>query len=200
MPKTTDIQGQRFGRLVVLFRVPKKGKQRWMCQCDCGQRKEVLGDSLRQERTSSCGCFRLERLRAATVTHGHSKGTLSYSTWANMIQRCDNPRSTDWQWYGGRGVKVCERWKDFALFLEDMGERPPGMTLDRVDVDGDYTPDNCRWASAVEQARNRRNSRLIEHEGETRTIAEWSELRSIPYHRLYQRIQRGWPAGRALGF
>lgn len=146
--------GERYGRLVVTVE-RKPGERRIQARCDCGKDHSVL---LQQwGRSKSCGCFRTEQLVARSTTHGHS-GTSIYWTWADMINRCTNPTHHHWAGYGGRGITVCERWRTFANFLADMGERPEGMTLDRIDNDRGYEPGNCRWTDWSTQAKNRRPS------------------------------------------
>lgn len=130
--------------------------------------------------------------------HGHARGKRSptYLSWRAMIQRTSNPAVNDYHRYGGRGIQVCERWRKFANFLADMGERPSGSTLDRIDGDGNYEPANCRWATPREQARA--NARMVEHDGTTMSIRDWAKSRGMPYGRLYSRLTRGWPIGQAL--
>lgn len=147
-----DITGQRFGRLIVLslYRRGSSGvHSRWLCLCDCGQTRVASGSSLKRGRTTSCGCGR--------ITHG-SWGSPTYRSWHMMLQRCTNPRNTHYAYYGGRGITVCERWLKFENFLADMGERPLGTSIDRIDVDGNYEPGNCRWATPKQQMNNRRRS------------------------------------------
>jgi CENP-B N-terminal DNA-binding domain len=153
--------GQRFGRLLVLRASPKRGHNgimRWICLCDCGCDTVVDGSSLRRGLSKSCGC--LQREAAKRIVHGHSRyrnTTKTYQTWSNMIQRCTNSKHNKYRFYGGRGIKVCRRWLKFENFLADMGPRPAGKTIDRYpDNDGDYRPDNCRWATWDEQVRNKR--------------------------------------------
>jgi hypothetical protein len=159
--KTQSLAGQRFGRLLVLDRVPREprasGQAKWRCLCDCENISIIGSNALRSGATQSCGCLRRDALVTRNTTHGLS-GTRTYNSWCNMIRRCthdNDPRYPEW---GGRGITVCERWLDYPNFLADMGERPPGTTLDREDNDGNYEPGNCRWATPPEQMANRRNT------------------------------------------
>ena len=147
-----DLTGRIFGRLTV---VSKEGNSKWLCQCDCGNMTICQGSSLNGEKTKSCGCLRRER---RSTLNGLSH-TPTYNSWRCMIYRCTNANDKKWKYYGGRGVSVCDRWLNFENFLSDMGERPDGKTIDRIDPYGNYEPDNCRWLDRLKQNSNRRNSK-----------------------------------------
>jgi hypothetical protein len=203
MTRIVDLTERRFGRFLVLRRandhLSPSGRRyvMWLCRCDCGQERAVLGDNLRSGATASCGCFKLDQTRKAKTTHGHRAGAKSshvYGVWAAMHRRCRNPQDKSWVNYGGRGIKVCPQWHDFAVFLGDMGEPHKGMTLDRIDVNGDYCPENCRWATMREQQNNRSNNRRVVHRGISMTLADASRKSGIEYSVLYARsILLGWP-------
>jgi hypothetical protein len=161
MPKLIDITGVRFGRLVAQrLSAMVGGRAHWICQCDCGTERIVGVAWLRSGNTMSCGsCSKLGNQRAKK--HGYSpKGqrTLTYNSWQAMKKRCFDPKTNGYRYWGGRGITICERWMQFENFLADMGERPEGTTLDRVDVNGNYESSNCRWATPIEQRANRQHS------------------------------------------
>lgn len=185
MPAIVDRTGRRYGRLTALQREANSGSRaRWSCRCDCGRVVVVLASALGLS-TVSCGCYGTERRRAKgrNVTHGMS-ATPTYRTWSAMRKRCTNPADQAFHNYGGRGITVCARWQRFEAFLEDMGEAPPGMEIDRRDVDGGYHPDNCRWATPIQQANNKRNNQVLP---DGRTVAELARDEEIKYATAYYR-------------
>jgi hypothetical protein len=160
-----ELTGRRFGRLVVIrYHNSERGHSYWLCVCDCGVRRVVRGNTLNQpNRTKSCGCLAREKTAIRSFKHGarrSGKTTCEYDTWKSMVRRCTNPNFKRWADYGGRGITVCKRWRhSFPNFLNDIGERPPGMSLDRRDNDGNYTKRNCRWATPKMQRANQRPRR-----------------------------------------
>jgi hypothetical protein len=167
-----NLSGKRFGRLLVIERSEnsRHGSARWKCICDCGKETTVSGSALRSGSTLSCGCMLKEnrdRFKKERLKHGKSKDKL-FGVWNDMIRRCRDKGSDDYKNYGGRGIIVCDRWKNnFANFLEDMGNRPDGFTIDRVDTNGNYCPENCIWASRLKQNRNARTSKRWHIYGKT---------------------------------
>ena len=157
--KNQDITGMIFGRLTVLYSCGvNKGHHRiWLCQCICGKQKKVLGLNLKNGNTSSCGCLAIENTKKRSTTHGMTK-TIIHSRWSGMKNRCNNPHDPFWNRYGGRGIKVCDRWQNsFEAFLQDMGSTfDPILQLDRIDNDGDYSPENCHWVTCKENANNKK--------------------------------------------
>ncbi len=207
MPKR-DLLGQRFGKLTVVGENPERNKHRqvrWDCVCACGNEFTVTGFSLTAGHTKSCGCLINEsaaRVGKQNTTHGHSRQdneTPTYIKWCSMKSRCTNPNADPKGHYYHRGIKVCDRWLDsFENFLEDMGECPDGYSLERVDVNGDYCPENCIWIPFAKQSANRRNVKKLEHNGESLTIPEWSEKTGLSVETIRKRLELGWDVGTAI--
>jgi hypothetical protein len=189
-----DYAGQRFGRLVALELIrrddSRENNHLWRFQCDCGAVTAKGIKSVRSGHTSSCGCLQREALVERNTTHGLTrKHKTTYRSWKDMRARCTNANHKDFKDYGGRGIAVCARWDEFPAFLADMGERPLGMTLDRVDVNQGYGPENCRWADAVTQANNKRSNRLIEWRGEVKTLLEWCRVLGMDQSKVGYRLR-----------
>lgn len=203
MPRMIDLTGQTYGRLTVERAVKRPGDRciHWECRCSCGRSSVVGSGNLRNGQTKSCGC-----LMGRAIKHGLS-GDPRYNIWLNMIDRCHDASNSAYKRYGGRGIGVCDRWRfgehgkpGIECFIGDVGERPPGMSLDRwPDKDGDYEPANVRWATTREQANNTRSNRLITHDGVTLTLTEWARRKGLHWATLHTRLGRlGWPVARAL--
>lgn len=183
-----DLTGCVFGLLTVQYLLGSyKNKHYWMCSCTCGGSSEVPGSSLRSGNTKSCGCVATAKTAARNTTHGGSKTPL-YGAWRRMIQRCEDEGCDDYKYYGARGIAVCERWHDFALFLDDVGPRPEGGTIERVRNNEDYGPTNFRWATRHEQMQNTRQTRLITHDGKTMSLSEWARVHDIKPRTLNARV------------
>lgn len=197
MPPFIDLTGKRFGRLTVLRRTGTTtyGQPQWLCRCDCGAEVTPFGNSLRAGLTQSCGCLHRE-----TVTEHGETGSPEFTTWQRIVQRCEDPHIRDYHRYGGRGITVCDRWRhSFPAFLEDMGHRPADKdSIDRIDNDGPYSPENCRWATALEQGANKANNHRLEWNGECLTIAEWCRRLGMKKNTLLNRLNRGLSAEEAL--
>lgn len=193
---TKDLTGRRFGRLIAVKHGPKSpaGFVRWECLCDCGNTALVQTGNLLDGHSTSCGCFALEDLRTRSVTHGFTrKGhrRSEYRIWAGAKKRCVNANHIDFHNYGGRGIAMCDEWlNSFETFYADMGPRPTGLTLERKDVNGPYSKENCVWATTGEQARNRRNSVRVEYEGQQYILKDLSALLGIPENRLRNQYSR----------
>lgn len=189
-------------RLTVLSRERRDGRTYCRCICECGNECEVESGNLRSGHTKSCGCLQLEVVRATNATHGHTRGgkySRAYTAWLGMRNRCYNRKSTDYPDYGGRGISVCDRWREsFENFFADMGQPPPWTSIDRIDNARGYEPGNCRWATATEQGRNKRNNVRLAFRGRTQTMTEWAAELGIPMKRIHARLKRGWSAERAL--
>lgn len=204
MSNVIDLTGQRFGRLIVLKRVNRNdGKTWWECRCECGNIKSVLGHQLREGKCKSCGCYSADKAREKFTTHGLSNSRL-YSIHNAMNARCFNKNNKEYHNYGGRGVSVCEEWRGRKGFLSfykwaiSNGYKEE-LSIDRVDNNKNYSPDNCRWVTPKEQAINRRTNVFISYNGETKTLKEWSDSLGIPYKTLHMRIKKyQWDIERAF--
>lgn len=207
MGKFIDMTGQRFGRLTVIDRAgtANNGGVRWRCRCDCGKVVCVKGSSLRSGSTKSCGCYRKYVLNSSLKTRiqetcdGHSSSRL-YIIWQQMKMRCDNPKNTKYARYGGRGIKVCPAWYDWEIFRSwavNAGYQD-NLTIDRIDVNGNYEPSNCRWVDVFTQANNTTRNVYLTFDGETHTISEWARLTGNSVSTLNSRFRYGWTVKRAL--
>ena len=192
-----DLTGQRFGRLTVVkyAGVNSSSRAMWECVCDCGGKKITSGKNLKSGWALSCGCLQRET-RAnngkKNKTHGQ-KGTRLYNTWAHMKQRCENPKNDDYNNYGGRGICVCDEWQEFEPFYEwamsnGYNEK---LTIDRIDVNGNYEPNNCRWADAYTQHNNTRTNTYVVYKGQRKTASQWSRELKISKCRLYRQLKNG---------
>jgi len=189
-----DIKGKKFGRLFVQEVYCLNKSYYWKCLCDCGNIVIVHGNKLRSGKTKSCGCI-------TKAKNGLSKSP-EYRSWKPMIQRCYDTKARSYKNYGARGIKVCDRWKEsFFNFLEDMGNRPQGKSLDRIDPLGDYEPKNCRWATSKEQGNNKRNNLILEAFGRKQTLQQWADEYNMTWSLLRQRIMReNWTVEKALTY
>lgn len=199
-----DLRGEVYGHLTVVSRsddhiFPSGQRARmWRCKCDCGNMIIVDGRNLRSGHTQSCGCIRSER----KIKHGDclsGKQPRMYRIWAGMRARCNSPNSVHYKEYGARGISVCEEWRDYSKFKEWAIKNgyEDSLTLDRIDVNGDYSPENCRWASWRTQQNNSRRNVVIEHGGQRHTLSEWAEIYGIPYKTFWYRIRSGWSFDKA---
>ena len=200
--------GRRFHRWMVLRESRNDhGKLFYKCRCDCGQIRDVRKDQLTRGISKSCGCLKAEvageQITRLSTTHGmagRNSRTRTYNIWKGIRKRCRNPNDKAFMNYGGRGIAICKRWENYAAFAKDMGEAPEGASIDRIDVNGNYEPANCRWANPKEQMNNMRSNLLYRFYGHTATLKQWCEKLGLPYQRVYQRIFKlGWPPSKALG-
>lgn len=191
-----DLSGKRFGKLIAI-RINGKtnaGNYKWLCSCDCGKETTVSSVSLRSGSIVSCGCHIREVTAKRNLTHGQTKTRL-HRTWSNMKTRCGNKNAINFQNYGGRGISVCDEWKsDFIAFRDwaIANGYSDQLTIDRIDNDGNYSPENCRWITSFEQQSNKRSNRNICIDGKKKTVTEWGRVYKIPPVAIWARLNRGW--------
>ena len=190
-PNLQNLVGQTFGRLTVVRLLSTKPCTRWICKCSCGEVKAIAAGNLRSGATSSCGCWGRELQPLRNKQHGLSS-TATYRIWRHMIDRCESVSDHAFHRYGGRGIKVCRRWKTFENFFQDMGERPAGLSLERIKNHLGYSPSNCKWATDVEQARNKRNNRWLTADGRTQLLTDWAKELNSDMSLILKRLTRGW--------
>jgi len=198
MPAKKQIIGKKFGRLEALKEVGKGNRGYiYLFKCDCGQTKEIPGSSVTTGRIRSCGCLRSEVVAQKNQTHGKSK-LGAYKSWCAMKTRCNNSNTECFKNYGARGITYDESWEDFKKFYADMGDRPEGMTLERINNNLSYSKDNCVWATYFEQNRNTRQNVILEKEGKRMCLTDWAKELGVPYPTLQDRVRRGWSTARVL--
>jgi len=198
-----NLSGRIFGRLTALSVERSHPRyDMWRCRCECGVESIARATHLTAGKIRSCGCLMKDLMSETRSTHGCSrigKMTPEYSVWRGIKCRTRNTRTKSYKNYGGRGIEMCNRWNDFTNFLSDMGPRPSkNHSIDRIDVNGNYEPDNCRWATMKEQMRNTRKSHLISFRGKTQCIAAWADEVGMSQDLVWNRIRYGWSPERAL--
>lgn len=193
-------KGDRFGRWLVLERVPSVAASRsarFLCACDCGTHRELNASVLVSKRSTSCGCYAKEIQPFMNRHHG-MRNSPTYVSWKGMLQRCNNQNDPSYARYGGRGVTVCERWSSFENFWADMGTRPTGETIDRINPHGNYDPENCKWSTPREQQNNRRINHMIDVDGSKKTVTQVCRERGLNFNTVLSRLRRGMPVELAL--
>ena len=202
-PRKPIVPGTKFERWTVLRPHGKIGNYYTVwCRCDCGTEKEVRESGLTAGTTKSCGCTNRSPLTHGMAGRLDDRGTRvpEYRAWGNIVQRCTKPSNPQWKNYGGRGITICDRWREsFAAFMEDMGPKPsPDHTIDRIDNERGYEPGNCQWATKKQQCRNRRDNHLLTYQGKTMSVAAWAEETGIRDQTLRGRLRLGWSTKRTL--
>lgn len=204
--KTEDLTGKRFNKLTVIGRdgTYPSGNIRWLCRCDCGGLTHVTGHSLKSGAVKGCKCVLSERMTRLNTKHG-GFGTRLYEIWRQMHRRCYGTKTKSYPNYGGRGITICDEWREFEPFRDWAlaNGYAEDLTIDRIDVDGNYSPENCRWATDKEQSNNRRSNHQVEYNGEIHTISEWADKYGVSQRKLRPRLDKyGWqlkPALESLG-
>lgn len=202
MSRSIDLTGQRFGKLIAIRCVgTTKARQAiWRCKCDCGNEADIRSSCLRNGDTRSCGCLQRIISKEVNTKHGEAHSRL-YSIWSAMKCRCDNPNNQAFEHYGARGIAVCDEWQEYTNFRDwaIANGYNDELSIDRIDVNGNYSPDNCRWITMKEQSNNRRSNHLISFDGETHTLKEWAVIKGLKYGTLSSRINRyHWSIEKAL--
>lgn len=199
--KHGNIKGNQYGRLVAIEKVEndKNNHKRWLCRCECGKDTIVLENDLVTGRTKSCGCYYADTRKTAAKTHGESRTRL-FRIWVSMRNRCEKEYYQDYKYYGGRGITVCDEWNDYEVFASWANENgyADDLSIDRIDVNKGYSPDNCRWADAITQANNTRRNRMISYNGETKSLAMWARQYDLPQKLVRKRLENGWSVERTL--
>lgn len=203
MSQFKDITGQKFGRLTALYRLHNiEGRTKWLCICDCGNFAEVMTYSLSTGHAKSCGCYQNDRLIESLATH-YKCHTKLYKVWSSMKKRCYNKKCNSYKNYGARGIAVCDEWKhNFQTFHDWAMDNnyQEGLSIDRINVDGNYEPNNCRWTDRTTQNRNRTNNISYTIDSETHCLKEWCEILNLNYHTVHSRVNiLNWPIEKALG-
>lgn len=193
MSKFINLMGQQFGRLTIIQcdKRSKSGNYKWLCKCSCGKDTIVSNNNLKNGHTKSCGCLNADLLRTRATKHGHcKKGKVSrtYYCWHSMIKRCTKPNNKAYKNYGGRGIKVCNKWMKFENFLKNMGECPKGMSLDRINNNGNYCKSNCRWTTYNKQNRNKRNNINITFKNKTQCLTDWAKELNCNKYTVIQKL------------
>lgn len=191
--------GARYGRLAVIRPVKNEPGRHVLCRCTCGATTVVRFANLLRGNTKSCGCLKRDMASERLTTHGQS-GTKLHYVWIDMRQRCENENSDRFELYGERGISVCDEWQDFESFRAWAlaNGYQEGLTIDRIDVNGNYTPANCRWVTQVVQCNNTRRNKMLTHNGKTMSMADWSRYYNLNYHTLRSRLRIGWSVKKAL--
>lgn len=201
MAKFQDITGERFGRLRVISRAQNSssGSARWNCVCECGRTVVVDAGKLKNGHTKSCGCLRAEQNRTVALKHGMCK-TRIHRIWMQIHARCNAKTGKNYEWYAERGITVCDEWSEFQNFYQwsISNGYADDLSIDRIDVDKGYSPENCRWADAITQANNKRNNFKIEYAGRTQTVPQWARETGLTPNTIRYRILHGWDPADAL--
>jgi len=193
-----NLVGKKFGRLIVLkFDRRVKNHSYWLCKCECGNTKSIRHDHLVSNKIRSCGCLQKEIIKNLNLSHGMTKSS-THQVWCAMKTRCYNKNNHGYKYYGARGIKICKRWNKFKNFYKDIGEKPKGMSIDRIDNNGNYKPSNCRWATQKEQCRNTRRNHNITFKNKTQCITAWAEEIGINRRTLQHRFNFNWSIKKAF--